>query len=109
MALIMAPAANRTAIQGLPDLPSARGPDRALSVMKIKAAPLPVKTKKTDQSAAFTFEVPDQVLILNFQDAVWKHLAPMRNQTFNLADAKGDIAQVTRPRKRLAELCEVAR
>src|SRR5258705_13449586 len=65
LASIVAPAPDRTVIERLTDLPRAERPHRSRVPVEFEAGGLPFQTEKSNQPAAFAFEIGDESFILD--------------------------------------------
>jgi len=83
MGTVATPAAHRTGIQRLANLPEARRRDRPIRFVEFQASGIPVKAQEGDKTAAFGFQVRDQRLVMNFQDRARKDRSPMIGHTFD--------------------------
>ena len=77
---VVAPSAHRALVQRLADLPVAGGENGRRRAMKFEAGGIPRQAEKFDQAAALGFQIPNEVLVLHFQNPQRQRLPPVIHQ-----------------------------
>lgn len=102
MAAVVSPTPDRTIVERLAHLPSARGRHDPRRTMELEASQLPLEAEERDEAPALTFEVSDHILVPDVVPAQREYARPMSRESRSFDEACRTIFEVIGERQAVA-------